>query len=286
MMEDILKNMDKKKEEILGLVDEKIVDSIKTNGISMRIGNKIIKMDLVQEEISSIEDEIREEFREKLVSKMKFIRDEVNKRSIETSQLISTFKLSYEKKKADYDRKIASIISMPEVNIEHAIQGLSVVRGQHGDGSYTWFVQGIYWPKTVDFKNINPKMSKKMLTNIIFRIDTEGYRVVKVSTHKIIGLEYFQHYHQHNPDCWGKWTYPNTWSTPSDIIAIARKAEAVLENINIKSIAMENPRGLPRKSTLIKHLVDKKINQKLSMDSSRVGITENVRQNDMNVWGS
>lgn len=266
------------------------VDKIKTQGLTIRIGNKVLKFDAISEE-ESIENEIREEFRNILVQKIKIIRDDVSKKINEMANFVSTIKRDSENVRKDYERKIISLCSMPEITFDHARKGLSVVKGSHTN-SLVWLVQGVYWPKTVDFKPLDPKMSKKMITNVTFLVFTEGNTITNVTTRKVMGLEHFHHYHQSNTggDCWGRWKYPTKWSTPDDIICVAREAESVLENINTGSIADENPRGLPRKTTLMRHvkrdLKLKDVNEKLNTDTLRTGITTDIRRNDDNVWTS
>ena len=276
-------------EYMFGEVDKLNVEDIKTQGMTVRVGNKVLKLGLIEGETLSIEDEIREEFKEKLSEKTKKIRDEINKKINEMRDFVREIKNKADKKKREYDNLMGRVREMPDIDESYAKAGLSVVRGSRSDArSYLWLVQGVYWPKTLNSQQIEPKMSKKMVSNVTFVIKTEGDKVTQVSTRKPIGLDYFPHYHQQSPDCWGKWKYPRTWNTPDDIIRIAREAEAVLENINKGSIATENPQGLPRKTTLLRHLIDnktkKKIPTKLNMNTIRTGISTDLRADDENVW--
>ena len=66
-----LKNRGKKTlSEMFSLIDNVTIDDMKTEGITLRTGNKIIKFEVVSEEVHPIEAEIREEVRLKLAEKM------------------------------------------------------------------------------------------------------------------------------------------------------------------------------------------------------------------------
>ena len=179
---------------------------------------------------------------------------------------------------------------MPDVFSSHAEKGLSLVKGRYKD-ELMWLVQGIYWPKKVNSTPLEGKFSKKMLTQIIYCIETKNDKVIRVSTRKPIDFSYFNHYHQSTPDCWGNWKHPAKWETPDDIISIAREAEFVLEDINLGSIADHNPRGLPRLTTVKRHILkddDVKDEKKLDIgllnqNARRAGITASVRSEE-DLW--
>jgi hypothetical protein len=270
--------------EMFGIVDSVQVDDIQNEGITIRSGNKLLKLQVVSEEPITIEDEIREEFRQKLRTKMQEIKNRLNQKVTEIVESTSRIKAEAERKERDLKRKLAEAMPMPQVKMEHAKRGLSVVKGSRQD-ELVWLVQGVYWPKFVDDRPIEPRYSKKLISNVIYMVTTKGNKVTGVSTHKPIGLDFFDHYHQQNPDCWGHWSYPKSWRSADDIIAIARAAEAVLENVNTNSIAHSSPRGLPRKATLLRHRVantrterkratDERLN--LNQESVRTGVTGNT----------
>lgn len=292
-MTDLFDIKEKKLKEIFGLIDGMEADTIKTDGITVRAGKKILKFDFVSEEYSTVEDEIRNEFKEKLKQKIEFIRDKVDAKISEQTEFIHQQKKEFERKEYELKNKLRNVVSMPNVTLHHAKRGLSVVKnGDHPD-RLVWLVRAIFWPKTVDGKIIEPKFSKKMLTPIIILIETLNESVVSVSTRKPIGLDYFDHYHQSNPDCWGDWKHKSTWRTPDDIIHIAKEAEAVLTNINTRSIAIDNPSGLPRKSTLLNHILkpneseEKKLKMGiLNQVSRRSGISNVVSEENTDVWST
>jgi len=242
------------------------IDDVKTNGITIRAGSRILKFNISEEQdLSTIENEIRDEYKVKVKEKLNIIKEKVSEKMIEMSNFINQLKNEYELKEERLKRKLKNSVIMPEVNISHAEQGLSIVKGNRENEIY-WMVNGIYWPKFVNKEPIELKFSKKMVSNIVFMIQTRNGRVVNVTTRRPIGMEYFQHYHQNDPDCWGDWHPENEkFDSPDDAIRIARKAEALLEYINKHSIAKNSPRGLPRLSTVKNHLLSIKESKEQSM---------------------
>lgn len=280
--------LDKKMEQFKSVftdLEEVDIDKIKTDGMSLRIGGKLVIFKSIEENPITVEEEIRQELRVKINSQQKIIRDKINKKISEMMEYHNQVKREYKRKEQKLEQTLANSVSMPEVTLDHAQRGLSVLKGNRGE--IIWLVQGIYWPKSVDDKPIEKKFSKKMISNVIFLIKTNGNNVLGVSTRQPIGLDYFEHYHQSKPDCWGHWKYPKRFNGPDDILKIAKDAEAVLENINTGSIASSSPRGLPRKATVLKHITtkyDENPMGALNQQVRRSGITETVRSNDMDVW--
>jgi hypothetical protein len=103
------------------------------------------------------------------------------------------------------------------------------------------------------------------------------------------GLMAFPHYHQQTTqDCWGSWSYPKNWNTPTDILRIAKAAEAVLETINQGSLAEQNPRGLPRINTLLKAVEDiSPVDEDLIVKTGTGrGRTTIATETDEDIWSS
>jgi len=280
-------------EEMFGYLDGIDVDSIKTEGLSIRAGNKVLKLNVVSETPIPEIEEVKKEFRKKLTEQLQSIKSKINSKMTEASNYINGLKREYERKEMDLKDRLKRSSPMPDVFYSHSQKGLSVVKGSEKD-KLIWFVQGVYWPKYFDSKQLEAKFSKKMITQITFMIETNGKTVTRISTRKIIGLDYFSHYHQSKPDCWGNWKYASKWETPDDIIAIAREAEAVLENINSASIANNSPRGLPRLITIRRHILSKKDIEDgngldigvLNQTTRRAGIGADLRQDDDDLWTS
>ena len=254
-------------------IDSVNVDEIKNTGITIRAGNKLVKLSVVSESPIHIEDEIREEFRLRLREKLQEIKNRLDKKVTEIVETTSRIRIEAERKEQELKNQLKLAHPMPDVFVEHAERGISVVKGHNRD-ELIWLINGIYWPKFYDGKRIEPKYSKKLVTQIIFMIKTRGNKIYEVTTRKLNGLGYFDHYHQQKPDCWGYWKYPPTFETPDDLLKIAREAEAVLENVNPHSIAQRAPRGLPRKQTLQRHILTdpaKDVEPKRKQTDIRVG---------------
>jgi hypothetical protein len=186
------------------------------------------------------------------------------------SEFVNTLRREYERKEKELQKRLDTMTPMPDLSTQHMYDGLSICQGDY-PSEINWLVQGIYWPKYVDRRAIEPNYTKKMMSHIIICIVTKKDRITSVSTRKPLGFDFFQHYHQANPDCWGEWKYPTKFNNdPYEIIRIAQEAQVVLENINTGSVAKRNPRGLPRKDTLMRHLLP---------DGEGVQHMKNLRQN-------
>ena len=265
------------------------VNAIKTEGVTMRIGDRILRLVVDEESPPAIEDQVREEFREKLAEKLQLIKENINTKVSEMSEFVNALRREYEVKERDLERKMSNIEAMPpDMTLTHAYKGLSICKGEYRNELY-YLVQGLYWPKYVDRRAIEPLYTKKMISHIVILFRTEGNTIKEVSTRKPIGFDYFDHYHQAKPDCWGKWHYPKKFRGCDDIIKIAQEAQIVLENVNIGSIANRNPRGLPRKDTLVRHLltegegIDRM--KDLRQDTRRLGAeTEGIQVDESNFW--
>jgi len=285
-MEDIAVRAERDKNIMFDCLDGVDIDKIESDGLSIRVGDKVLKLNVISQTPIPEVAEVKEEFRQKLNEQQRMIKAKINDKINEITEYHHSMRMEYQRKEKELKQILARSAPMPDILYSHAQQGLSVVKGD-GKDRLIWLVQGVYWPKTLDHKQIDPKFSKKMISNIVFMIETSGQTVTSASTRKPIGLDYFSHYHQSRPDCWGKWKRATVWKNPTDIIRIAREAEAVLENINTGSIAEPNPRGLPRKSTLGRHLIEDKKSQKmgaLNQTTRRSGISEQVRSEDGEVW--
>jgi hypothetical protein len=284
MADDLSRTAQRALKEMFEDLDGINVDDIQTDGITIRSGNKLIKLQVALEEPVTVEEEVREEFRQKLATKLQEIKNRLNTKVTEMVEMTSRIRIEAERKEMELKEKIRQAKPMPEISWRDAKHGISVVKGR-GRDELIWLVRAVYAPKFIDRKPITPSYAKKLMTSIVICIKTSGKKITEVSTRKLHGLDYFKHYHQNSPDCWGNWSYPHEWKNVADLIRVARDAEAVLENVNTGSIADSTPRGLPRRRTLEKHLAKQKTKDiKLDSDQTREGIT-NSGMND-EVWGS
>ena len=256
-------NMEEKaKKEIEGIfnsLDGIKIDDIKAEGVTIYAGTKVLKLEVIKEEDApDIEAKVREEFRVKLREKLSAIKEKVATKINEMSSFVSQIRIEYERKEQKLKEEKNRVQAMPDVTFDHAKAGLSVVNNTNKKNGLIWIVQGTYNPKYIDRKPIDPMMVSRLMSHIVIMIETAGTNVTNVSTRKPFGLDYFPHYHQHSPDCWGDWKHPPKWKTPDDILYIAHQAEGVLENINSNSIGQEDPYGFPRFSELKKYILRSK----------------------------
>lgn len=270
-------------DNVMNDINDFSIDDLKSNGFTIRSGNKILKM-TVQEDCdnTSIEDEILNELRDKLSERLLNIGAKIKGKLDEMSTFVSTVKNEYESKKRDLDKKINSSNIMPDITYEHTQKGLSLTKGY--DGTLLWLVQSVYWPKYIDDRVIDPKYSKRLVNHVILTIETSGNKVMNVGVRKPIGLGTFNHYHR---ECWGQWSPPREWKTPDDILDIAHQAEVVLETINTGSLADHSPRGLMRVSTLRKHSTlrddgGNTLDFESNKRSDQMGINDNFVRDD--IW--
>jgi hypothetical protein len=276
--------------DMFGDLESVSADDIKLDGFTVRQGNKLIRLEVVHDEPITVENEVREEYRLKLRDKLQEIKSRLNKKINDVVDMTSKIRQEAEKKERELKEKLRKVKAMPDISWRDATKGVSVVQGDHRD-EIIYLVRGIYYPKFVNEKPIDPTYAKKLMTPVVFLIRTVGNRITELSTRKPMGLEIFPHYHQQNPDCWGDFSYAKSFRNTADIIKIAREAEAVLENVNTHSIAMSSPRGLPRKPTLMRHIVTnttrkKKLDKgiKMKTEDVRVGMADQLRNNEDDIW--
>lgn len=262
-------------DEVFATVDKVDIDSIQMDGITIRAGRQILKLQVVQTEDLPIVDEIKEEYKKKLNDQLGRIKTAVQSKVSEMVTFISTIREDYEKKEIELKKRLDSAQIMPSISADHMRKGLSVGPGARKNELY-WFVRGVYWPKFVDYNPIDPRYAKKLVTPIVIQIITENDIVKSVTTKTPIGLKTFSHYHQAEPDCWGKWRHKPNWKTADDILAIAHEAQAVLENVNSASIAKRNPVGLPTFQVLERHITHKgdKVVKETDTNNKRAGVAE------------
>lgn len=277
--------IEKSKNEMFNELNNIDVEGLKSEGISMRVGDRILKFEIANDEPILEIDIIKKEFRAKLNEQQSRIKEKINKEIEKINGYHNSLKIEMERKEKILEDKLKESMPMPNITFENAKNGLSFAKGG-SPGTLCWLVTGVYWPKYVDFQPIDIKFTKRMVSPVVYMITTKNEFITGVSTRKPIGLDYFDHYHQSHPDCWGKWTYKKEWKTPNDILTIGREAESVLENINTGSIAENNPRGLPRINTVKNFVNNEKNAGTLSPSILRQGITNDIRDNDENVWTS
>jgi hypothetical protein len=272
--DNVADTLKKEMDGVFATVDKVNIDSITLNGLSVRAGGKLLKLQVVETSELEVVEEIKNEYRAKLNDQLGRIKTAVQSKVSEMVTFVSTIREDYEKKELELKKRLEKAQIMPALTMEHMRKGLSVGPGDRKDELY-FFFRAVYWPKFVDMVPIEPRYAKKLVTPIIIQIVTEGSAVKSVHTKTPIGLKNFSHYHQADPDCWGRWKWKTTWKTPDDIIAIAKEAEGVLENVNTASVAKRNPIGLPTEMVLKRHVTKKgdKPLKEADTNIKRTGVT-------------
>lgn len=276
-------------------LDAPILDELMSSGVSLRIGDRLIKFEFTGQTILP-EAEIRSELAKMATAKMAQVRDIANQKASEMLQAVEMAKRHFEKEEASLRERLREANLMPDINYGHAQAGLSVIKGNPNyreKDTLTWLYQGVYWPKKVDGQNLDPKFTKKLMTPVTIQIVTVGDTVRHVSVRQTMTLRKFSHYHGmgDDSDCWGEWKPAKNWKRPDDILSIGRKACAILENINSHSPANRSPRDLPRLETVMNHIIREggsrgEVKVEPTRDMERMGATapERAEGERRSVW--
>jgi hypothetical protein len=279
-----MKSMEDRKEETLEAISDTLnsisVDDLKSDGFTVRSGNKVLKLSVTGEySLDKMEEEIKEEYKEKLSKNLANINRIIIKKLDDMSKFVSSIKKEYEDKTEKLEKRLESSEIMPNITPEHGNQGLSLTKGY--DGRLIWMFQSVYWPKYVDNRKIEESYSRRLINHIIITVETLGNSVMSVGVKKPIGLGDFDHYHR---NCWGNWKHTKEWKTPDDIIRICKEAEVVLETINTGSLASNSPQGLMRVATLMKHSVpmESSVDFKANRKAENIGVSTDFTRD--NIW--
>ncbi len=286
-----IREFDGEWEEVIKPAD---LNNIKSDGITIRTGNQVLKL-TVTDTVSIPEDDIKKEYDSKYNV---FITDIKKQFEIYKKQLsfsLNKKKEEYEKKKSELRIQLKKINTIPNITREHANKGLTVVNGNNG--GLVWYYNCVYQPKYINKKVIDPNFAKRLMTPVTLEITTNENNVVTLmKIVKIIGHEKFQHYHSlsNTSDCWGDFdSTGRIIDDPNDAIKLSKDALAVLETINEFSLGKRNPKGLSRFDTLIKHIqrddIDKNSIKHVSVNSrnSRTGFDQEINNsNTENIWST
>ena len=264
-------DIEQRHKEMLDDLESISIEDLQSSGVSLSFGGKTFKfsdLEIIRDE--TLEDKLKKEYREKLNEQQQRIRKKINAK-------INQLLLMHQQKQQELDRKELALKSkyqkaamMPDITEKHMLKGLSVVKGAANDESI-WIYRATYNPRfilVVNTSRLHSKKEKKpiparlvnrMKKDILIIIKTKKEKITSVDTKQnknsvngLFSLPSFSHYHQTSSgDCWGTWTYPNSWIRTDDILLVAKDAEAVLEVINQGSIAKKGPTGLPRLQTLL-----------------------------------
>jgi len=134
------------KSDIDSVLDDINIDNIKSEGMTVRIGGRLVKLEFT-EETSLPEDEIRAEYSAKLTEKLQAIKNVVNKKISEMSYMVEQNRIDFEEKERNLQVRLSSANLMPDITYEQAKAGLSVVKGHPSyreNDVLTWLYQGVY----------------------------------------------------------------------------------------------------------------------------------------------
>jgi hypothetical protein len=258
--------------EMLDDLESISLDDLKAKGLTLAFGGKTFKfsdIEIIEDE--TLEQKLRTEYKEKLNNQQQRIREKINAKINQLLLMHQQKSQELDRKEQQIKRKYRNMAMMPEITEKHMMKGLSVVKGSAND-ELIWVYKAVYNPRFIviyeegfgsrrkkERKPIPARLVTRLKKEIYILVSTKGERVLSVHTKETkkkndfdIELPAFQHYHQTGTsDCWGSWSYSESWNNPNDILKIAKEAEAVLETINQGSIAKKGPAGLPRLQTLL-----------------------------------
>jgi hypothetical protein len=259
------------------------LENIKTEGISVRVGNQIVHFEAANVQDITVEQEVRNEFQEGYDA-------EVQKLARQYDDLKDTLKDQYltknqelDRKERDLNKRLSETVQLPTITEDFLRKGLSVSRrneGYRGDHSgYLWSYVCVYAPKYVSNKVIDPAWAKRLMTPIRIFVYTDAkWGVTEVRLVKLINCDKFQHYHSlsRSSDCWGGMKFSGeVVDTPEKALAFIKNIQIVLETINRMSIGQRAPKGLSRLATVEKHLLSDRPDPENNGRS-----TTNSRRND------
>lgn len=233
------------------------LNSIQANGISIRCGNKLIRMSVTEETVISDEQSYREDLKKEFdVAYMGLVK-QFDEYKSQMREALNTEKMKIKRTQEELDRRLKQTVVLPTLTDFHLKQGLSVYVGP--DGGRLWSFKTVYAPKWVGNRRIEPDFAKRLVTPVIINLITRA----DGACHSMIVRQYmgdrkFIHYHStsETSDCWGTFKFSGSpANTPEEAMELCKKASFLLEVINDASIANRNPRGLSRYDTLCKHLL-------------------------------
>lgn len=270
------------------------VSEFVSKGISVRVGNRLLKFALSSETTITDEDAIKKEYEERLNMEISKFHAALESYKSQMKFAVDKERRKLVKETEKLQRRMNEVSSLPALTEYHLRNGLSVAKSNQYN--LVWNFKTIYAPKFVNERRINPTFAKKMITPIIIEVHTDienKVRILKVN--QIMEGRKFNHYHsfsEDDRDCWGNLQYSGKIvNTPDEMMTFCREAAFLLEVINEMSMATRNPRGLPRWTTLEKNLLaaDDEVEGPKTAVSQRnklLGVTETSLNNEVaeNVW--
>ena len=88
------------------------VDAVKLDGVTLRLGNRILKLVVDEDSPAEVEDQVREEFREKIASKLTVIKQNINDKVEEMSNFVNTLRSDYERKEMEIQKRLITKLNI------------------------------------------------------------------------------------------------------------------------------------------------------------------------------
>lgn len=279
--------------EFNDVFDSNSINDIKTDGITIRSGNKVIRLQVTEETALTEDDSYRAELEKKFMDMYGQMKEQFDLYKGQMKDSLRIEKEKIRRAEEELNVRMNQVSVLPKLEENHLRQGLSVA--VHPSG-FIWEFKTVYAPKMVGPRRIEPAFAKRMITPIVITVITDNKNTItNMTVNQIIGNKKFLHYHSmsSNRDCWGNFKYSGKIvTTPDEMVEFCKGASFVLETINDMSIANRNPPGLPRYNTLLKHLLDEEVTEETSTSRSQVntrnnrsGVTADINQDIAeNVW--
>lgn len=270
------------------------VSEFTSKGISVRVGNRLLKFAVSSETTITDEDAIKKEYDDKLAAEIKRLNDSLSEYKSQLKFAVDKERRKVVEETEKLQRRMNEVSSLPSLTEDHLRNGLSVAKSHQYN--LVWNFKTIYAPKFVNERRIDPTFAKKMITPVIIEVHTDienKVRILKVN--QIMEGKKFTHYHSfsgRSGDCWGNLQYSGKIvNTPDEMMTFCREAAFLLEVINAMSVASRNPKGLPRWATLEKNLLAAEVEVEgpktaVNQRNQRLGVTETSLNNEVaeNVW--
>ena len=276
------------------VLEHQDVSDIQAEGITVRCGNKVLKLQVTDETVIDDADSIRRELEDQFKSKYEKLVSDFENYKTSMKHTLDTEKSRVERKLQQMEREREQISQLPNLSYEHHVNGLSVSLGLDGR-TLVWHYKTIYAPKRVNNRQIEPAFCKRLITPVVMEITTNGNKkVTNLVVRKIIGGEKFDHYHSmgDSSDCWGEFDFSGLPAEDADqVINICKEASFILETINEFSLAKRNPSGLSRFDTIKRHLLPENESEQEDVKITnprhrRSGVVENPNDFVENVWST
>ncbi len=250
---------------------------IEAQGISIRVGNQIIKFMASDKQDILVEDEVKNELQVQYDEEYDKLKGQYDTLLQSTKDQARTRTRELDSREKELRDRSRELVMLPTLSEEHVRAGLTVSKA--GDRRFLWSYICVYAPKYVSDKIIDPNFAKRLMTPIrIFMYTDADWKVTSLKLVKLINCEKFQHYHATggNSDCWGEMEYSGEMvDTPDRALTFIKRVQAVLETINRFSIGNDSPRGLSRLSTVENNLLSERPDPQNDKRSGTVG-----RRND------